>query len=75
MIIIVGLHCAIALMYRILNKYRDQINSKEFEQKFGTLIEGVNSGRVGGLYWNVTVLLRWSSTIIILVCLRNIPEY
>ena len=59
----------------IIRSASNDLESDYFKAKYGTLTEGVNTGSIVGKYWNVIVLVRWSVTIIILVVLRDIPEW
>ena len=46
-----------------------------FISKFGTITENLSQRSDIGLYWNSLVLMRWTITIIILVCLRNYVQF
>ncbi len=73
--IIFGLHSAIFLMYQVVKNNTNKIESQEFNCKYGTILEGINVKKIAGQYWNVIILMRWSITITVLVCLRNLPDY
>ena len=63
----------IALLYSfyILKKYKNDLESDIFKEKYSVLIEGINTKTKIGLYWNPLVLLRWAITNVILVTLKD----
>lgn len=75
MVIIIGLHGALGLMGVAVARNGRNLDTEAFKEKCGTITEGVDVKNIVGRYWNVIVLMRWSGTIIILVCLRATPEY
>jgi hypothetical protein len=72
---IVVLNLSIIIVFKVLYRYRDRTEEPEFIEKYETLTTGLNTDSIIGHYWNVIVLSRWSITSIILVFLRNHPEY
>ncbi len=52
------------------------IESNEFKIKFKSIYEDLNIKNNGNknyiaLYWNIIYLIRWTLTILILICLQN----
>ena len=49
---------------------------KRSNEKFGTLIEGLRADySIVGAYWNLLTLIRWTTTIIILIFLKDHNEF
>jgi hypothetical protein len=65
------LHIVLAISFIII-KTRD-VESAEFNAKFGVLIEGQNVSSRIGRYWTVFSLVRQSTLSVTLVCLRDYP--
>ena len=59
----------IGLVARVLynNRIKNTITSEQFNDQYGTLIEGLNVKNYFGVYWNVYILIRWAVTMIVLV--------
>ena len=51
--------------------HRGRLESIQFKERFGELVQGLNTKGKLGAYWNVVVLIRWLITAIILVVLRD----
>ena len=62
-------------MALIVKKNRNSVYSEDYKSSYGTLTEGLNTGNIVGAFWNIIVLIRWLVTLLILVIMRDAPEW
>ena len=62
---------ALFLTFYILRKYRDDLASDLFKEKYSKLVDGLNTETGIGYYWNPIVLLRWAITNVVLVAVKD----
>jgi hypothetical protein len=51
------------------------IQSEEFQEQFGTLVEGMNLSTTIGVFWNSLILIRWSVTNLVILLIADHPEF
>ena len=56
------------------HRAKGTIESDDFKERYGCLIEGLRTSCFIGAYWNVIVMIRWTLTTIILIYLRDFDE-
>lgn len=66
---------AIVSMSIIIYRNRLNLNDPGFVEKFGTLTEGLRGRNFMSQQWNIFLMIRWSLTAIILVIMRNHPNF
>jgi hypothetical protein len=59
----------------IILKYSDVLDSKTFKNKFGPLIEGVETKNIAASLWNVIGLIRLQLTISIIILLKDYSTF
>ena len=57
------------------NYKEKSIKSEEFQERFGTLVEGMNLTTTTGVFWNALILIRWSITNLIMLIVTDHPEF
>ena len=67
----VGIHLAIVVLARIINKNKLNIESPRFIKYYSALTEGLQTKKTASRYWNIILMLRWGTAIAILVLLRD----
>ena len=66
-----GVSIILIIVLITYNKLSNNFDDSNFKEKYGTILEGVNTEKQLGAYWNVIVLLRWTLTSVIMVMLRD----
>ncbi|TNV86985.1 hypothetical protein FGO68_gene12316 [Halteria grandinella] len=72
-IIIIILGIGTVLLILLQYKQRNNQNSNDYIQNYGTLVQGLRSTSSVGAFWNVLIIIRWTFSVIILICLRDYP--
>jgi hypothetical protein len=69
--------CNFAILSMSIIIYRNRLNLKDpaFVEKFGTLTEGLRGRGFMSQQWNIFLMIRWSLTAIIMVIMRNHPNF
>jgi hypothetical protein len=69
--------CNFAFISMSIIIYRNRFNLKDpaFVEKFGTLTEGLRGKSFMSQQWNIFLMIRWSLTAIIVVIIRNHPNF
>ena len=57
----------IAIEISVISRHKGRYQEEEFKQRFGSIIEGLNTDSIIGRYWNLLNLFRWALTIVIMV--------
>ncbi len=66
-----GISIILMIVLITYKKISNSFEDPNFKEKFGTILEGVNTEKTLGLYWNAIVLIRWTLTSVIMVMLRD----
>ena len=67
----IALPIGLVLEFYIIRKYTQKMESEEFKKKYSKLVDGLNTEKSIGQYWNPIILVRWAITNTILVALRE----
>lgn len=68
---------AVILVTWIIYKHHKAktIRSEEFQERFGTLVAGMNLNTTTGVFWNPIILIRWTITNLIMLMIADHPEF
>ena len=69
--------CSFAILSMSVIIYRNRFSIKDpaFVEKFGTLTEGLRGRSFMSQQWNIFLMIRWSLTAVIVVIMRNHPNF
>ena len=70
-VIIVILAISICLEIYVIRINKGRYHLEEFKFSYGAIIEGLNSNKKAGRYWNPLNMIRWALTISIMVFLNQ----
>ncbi|TNV86946.1 hypothetical protein FGO68_gene14027 [Halteria grandinella] len=72
-IIVVLLVVGTGLIVKLLHQNQQNYRQPSFIAKYGTIIESLNHTSKVGAYWNVLIIIRWTLSGLIFICLREYP--
>ncbi|TNV72816.1 hypothetical protein FGO68_gene7161 [Halteria grandinella] len=73
-IIMVALAFSTVAILLILRKNRDTLHSEHFTKRYGNIVQGLDLNKHSAIanHWNMIIILRWTLTGLIMICLRNL---
>lgn len=65
----------ILIMASVIIKNKDKLDGKEFKDKFGCITDGLRITNSVGRLWTVIMVSKWAVLGLILVFLRDYPQF